>query len=123
MGEPRYTLDRGQFPACIATLLHATSAVAFHNGTVQAGGVANDTILVGLIILQNAASVTATVVGFQDETGAARDLVFSGDTTALDAASRFIPFGAMNNKSGMTVTASVADKVIVLTRPATGDFR
>lgn len=120
---PRYTLDRGLFPASIATLLHATSAVAFHNGTAQAGGVANDTILVGLIILQNAASVTATVVGFQDETGTAQNLVFSGDTTALDAASRFIPFGAINNKSAMTVTASVADKVIVLTRPALGDFR
>lgn len=119
----RYTLDRGQFPACIATLLHATSAVAFHNGVAQAGGVANDTVLVGFIILQNAASVTATVVGFQDETGTAQSLVFSGDTTALDASSRFIPFGALNNKSAMTITASVADKVIVLTRPAMGDFR
>lgn len=119
----RYTLDRGQFPASIATLLHGTGAIAFHNGTAQTGGVANDTILVGVIILQNAAAVTATVVGFQDETGAAQNLVFSGDTTALDASSRFIPLGALNNKSAMTVQASVADKVIVLTRPANGDFR
>lgn len=123
MGEGRYTLDRGEFAACLATLLSGTGAVAFHNGTVQAGGVANDTILVGLIILQNAASVTATVAGYQDDTGAAANLVFSGDTAALDAASRFIPIGAINNKGALTVTASVASKVIVLTRPATGDFR
>lgn len=114
----RYPLDRGQFPACIAKLLHATTAVAYHNGIVQAGGVANDTILVGLIILQNATSVTATVAGFSDETGTAANLVFSGDTTALDAASRYIPIGAINDKGALTVTASVADKVIVLTRPA-----
>lgn len=115
----RYTLDRGQYPVAIATLLHATSAVAFHLGVAQAGGVANDTVLVGLIILQNAVTaVTATVVGFQDETGTAQNLVFSGDVAALDAASRFIPVGALNNKSAMTVQASVADKVIVLTRPA-----
>src|SRR3990172_5246652 len=114
----RYPLDRGQFPACTATLLHGTGAIAFHAGIVQAGGVANDTVLVGLIILQNAASVTATVAGFQDEVGTAQNLVFSGDTTALDAASRHIPIGAINNKGALTVTASVADKVIVLTRPA-----
>lgn len=114
----RYTLDRGQFPACTATLLHGTGAIAFHNGVVLAGGVANDTILVGLIMLQNAASVTATVAGFNDESGAAANLVFSSDTAALDAASRFIPIGAINSKGALTVTASVADKVIVLTRPA-----
>lgn len=114
----RYVLDRGEFAACTATLLHATTAVAFHNGIVAAGGVANDTILVGLIILQNATSVTATVAGFGDETGAAANLVFSGDTTALDAASRVIPIGAINNVGALTVTASDADKVIVLTRPA-----
>lgn len=114
----RYALDRGQYPACTATILSGTGAVAFHNGTVQAGGVANDTVLVGLIILQNAASVTATVAGFADDTGAAANLVFSGDTAALDAASRVIPIGAINSKGAMTVTASVASKVIVLTRPA-----
>lgn len=113
----RYTLDRGGFPACTATILHATTAVAFHLGIVQAGGVAGDTVLVGLYILQNATSVTATVAGFADETGAAANLVFSGDTAALDAASRFIPIGAVNSKGALTITASVADKVIVLTRP------
>lgn len=114
----RHLYDRGQFAACKATILHGTGAIAFHNGVVGAGGVANDTILVGLIINNNAAAVTATIAGFQDETGAARNLVFSGDTTALDAGSRFIPIGAINDKAAMTVTASVADTVTVLTRPA-----
>lgn len=115
----RVTLDRGEFPACKVTLLHGTGAIAFHNGIAQAGGVANDTLLVGLIIQSNAVTaVTATVVGFQDETGTAQNLVFSGDTTALDVTTRYIPIGAPNDKSAMTVQASVADKVIVLTRPA-----
>lgn len=115
----RNTLDgKGQQPVSYATLLHGTGAIAFHNGIVQAGGVANDTVLVALIILQNAASVTATVAGFADETGTAANLVFSGDTTALDASSRYIPLGILNSKGALTITASVADKVIALTRPA-----
>ena len=109
-----HTLDRGLFAASIATLLHGTGANAFKAGRVAAGGVANDSILVGIVIQANGTAVTATVAGFQDEAGAAQNTVFTGSTTT----STFIPVGALNDKGVLTITASVADKVIVLTRPA-----
>lgn len=113
MGEGRYPLDRGEFPACTATVLHGTGAIAFHLGTVQAGGVAADTILVGIIIMANGTAVTATIAGFLDEGAAARSIVLTGSTTE----SRMYPLGSIN-AAALTVTASVADKVVVLTRPA-----
>ncbi|MFK5057865.1 hypothetical protein ACI4AF_28520, partial [Klebsiella pneumoniae] len=62
--------------------LTGTGAINVAAGVInQAGGVANDTMLVYIHIAQNAAAVTLTVAGFLDETGAAVSLVFTGSTT------------------------------------------
>lgn len=112
----KYQLDRGLFAASIATQLHVTTALAFKSGRVAAGGVANDTVLVAILIHGGAGPPTATVAGFQDETGTAQSMVFSGNATT----DTYIPVGAINDKGALTVTGSVADKVVVLTRPASG---
>ena len=106
-----------------ARILSTTNSTNFQAGVCTgvggAAGAANDTILMGLIFLPNAAAVTATCVGFQDDTGAAANYVFSGTTAALNAgAYDLVPLGLINDKGALSITASVASKVIVMTRPA-----
>lgn len=96
-------------------LLHGTSAVNVTAGVIGGpGGVANDTRLVQVVILLNAAAVTLTIVGFRDETGAARNVVLTGSTSA-DTVYNFP--GLKNSAGAMTLTASVADKVLVSVTP------
>ena len=93
----------------IQRLISSTSA------TTIGGGSADDTLLMGLIILQNATAVTAGIAGMQDDTGAAATVTFTG-STSQDV---FLPFGGLgirNDKGALTITASVANKVIVLYR-------
>lgn len=93
------------------TLLAVTTVVAFVKGAVGAGGVANDTILNGIKIAQNAAAVTVTLAGFKDSTGAAASIIFTGSTTA----DTFQPLNWINTFGTLTATASVANKVVVET--------
>ena len=95
------------------TILNTTSAVTFKAGRLGAGGIANDTILNGLKIAQNAAAVTVTLTGFRDDTGAASNIVFTGSTTQ----DTFQPLGWINTAGALTVTASVSGKVVVETLP------
>ena len=92
-------------------LLAGTSAVAFVKGAIGAGGVANDTILNGIKIAANGTAVTATISGFRDSTGAAANIVLTGGTTQ----DTFTPLGWINTAGALTVTASVANKVVVET--------
>jgi len=94
--------------------LTSTSAVNVTGGVIGgAGGVANDSILTYVYIPQATTAITLTVAGFQDEAGNAVSLVFEGDTTQD---MEFHPH-IVNSKGAMTLTASVASKVLVGTRP------
>lgn len=93
---------------CNITILSDTSA-----HTIGAGA-ADDTFLMGILILLNAAAATATIAGFQDHAGAAANIVLTG-STSVDT---YYNFKASRNiKGALTVTGSVASKVIVFWRP------
>lgn len=81
--------------------------------TTIGGGVADDTLLMGLIIILNATAVTATVAGFENEGATAKSIIFTG-ATATDTVISFGSKGLRNTKGALTVTPSIADKVIVL---------
>jgi hypothetical protein len=93
------------------TFLTVTTAVNFAKGVPGTVGAANDTILNGIKIASNATAVTVTVTGFRDQTGAAASIVFTGSTTA----DTWVPLGWLNTQGPLTVTASVASKVVVET--------
>lgn len=101
-------------------LLHSTGAVnvtaGYMGGTGAQGGAAGDTLLMGVTILKNAGPATLTVVGFKGEDGTARSIVLSGSTTA-DTVYNF-GAGLRNTGAAMTLTASVADAVLVSLQPA-----
>lgn len=96
-------------------LLHATSAVNVTAGVIGGpGGAANDSRLVSVLILKNAAAVTLTIVGFKGEDGMARNVVLTGST----AGDTWYSFPGLKNSAGaMTLTASVADLVLVGVTP------
>ena len=93
-----------------ATIIDGVAAVTL------GGGVANDAVLEGILILANAIAVTATIGGmFKRVAGGvevAQAFVLTGSTTA----DTLFPFPAgMRNKAGaLTVTASVDEKVVAL---------
>lgn len=97
-------------------LLTSTSAVA-----IGASSVANDMRIFGLVIFANAVTaVTAAVAGMGNESGTAKTLTFTGNISGTDAREVIIDFGSkgiVNDVGALTVTASVADKVLVLYRP------
>lgn len=103
-GIPSMAHVRAITPA-IPVVIEQTSAL------VIGGGAANDSYLLSIIILLNGTAVTATVAGFEDEDGDAKSIVFTGSTTADVAIN--LGAGLINTKGALTVTASVADKVIV----------
>lgn len=104
-----------------STLLHATSALKVNAGAINVpAGVAGDSALTQVLILKNAGPATLTIAGFLGEDGSARNVVLTGSTTAdslyIFAAS---PAGGLvNTGAAMTLTASVADVVLVSLRPA-----
>ena len=83
---------------------------------VVGGGSANDTYLLGMVILANATAVTIAVAGFGDEDGDAKTMTFTGSTT-VDTVINF-GCGLLNTKGPLTVTASVGDKSIINYWPA-----
>ena len=104
---PGYTNNQPGVP----TILHVTTAVTFTKGVPGGSGGAMDTILNGIKIALNGAAVTATLTGFRKEDGTAANIVFTGSTTA----DTWVPLGWLNSVGPLTVTASVADKVVVET--------
>lgn len=97
-------------------LLHATGTLAVANGIIgAAGGAAGDTQLLGYLILKNAGPATLTIAGFRGEDGTARNMVFTGSTTA----DTVVNFPGLRNTGGaMTVTASVADTCMPFLAPS-----
>lgn len=96
-------------------LLTSTSAIQVNAGVIgTAGGAAGDTALLTVIIFKNATAATLTVAGFQDESGTARNLVFSGSSTQDTV---YELHGIVNGKGAMTLTASIADVVLVAVQP------
>lgn len=98
-------------------LLHSTSAVSVTAGSVGgAGGGKGDSILYGVTILKNAGPATLTIAGFAGEDGTSRNIVLTGSSTA-DTVYNF-GAGLRNSGGAMTLTASVADCVLVSVLPA-----
>jgi hypothetical protein len=96
-------------------ILTGTGAINVKAGVIgTAGGAANDTALLTAVLLKNAAAVTLTVTGFQDEAGTAQSLLLTG-STAADTIYEF--HGLPNTKAVMTLTCSVADKCLVGVQP------
>jgi hypothetical protein len=96
-------------------LLHSTSAVGVAAGVIGTPGSTADTLLYSVVILKNAGPATLTIAGFRGEDGVARNIVLTGSTTA-DTAYTFP--GLRNTGAPMTLTASVADAVLVGVAPA-----
>lgn len=93
-------------------LLHATAPVNVTAGSVGgAGGSKGDTLLMSVLILKNAGPATLTIAGFAGEDGTARNMVLTGSTT-VDTLYNF-GGGLRNLGTAMTLTASVADVVLV----------
>lgn len=117
--QPNGYLDTGT-QANTPTLLHAISANAVNAGLVLSGtgtpGTIGDSRLCKVIILKNAGPATLTIVGFGGEDGTPRSVVLTGSTTADTT----YDWGAgwVNSAAAMTLTASVADVILVSTRPA-----
>lgn len=92
-------------------LLHVTTAVPVCNGVIgYPNGAVNDTLLVSVLILKNAVLATLTIAGFRGEDAVARSILLSGSTT-VDTLYTFP--GLRNTGAAMTLTASVADVVLV----------
>lgn len=96
-------------------LLHSTGAVTVAAGNIgstgSAAGAVGDTLLLGVVILAGAGPATLTIVGFKGEDGTARSVVLTG-VVATDTVYNF-GSGLRNTGAAMTLTASVADKVLV----------
>ena len=103
--------SRTQQGPCNATLLSGTGAVTL--GSLGAG----DIEIVGIVILLNAAAVTATIAGFNDQTGTAQSIVLTGQT-ASDVVYNFP--APMVNARALTITPSVTLRVLVLWNSARG---
>lgn len=84
-------------------ILSVTTAVGI------GAGASGDTVLEGILILANATAVTATLIGFGDQAGVATNIVLTG-STSQDV---WYPLRWLNTVGAMTVTASVANKVVV----------
>lgn len=102
------------------TLLHSTAAVnvtaGYIGGAGAQGGAVGDSLLMGVTILKNAGPATLTVAGFSGEDAVARSVVLNGSTTA-DTVYNF-GGGLRNTGAIMSLTASVADCVLVSLQPA-----
>jgi hypothetical protein len=96
-------------------LLHVTTAVTVAAGNISSTGAAvgaiGDTLLLGVVILAGAGPATLTIVGFKGEDGTARNVLLTG-AVATDTVYNF-GTGLRNTGAAMTLTASVADKVLV----------
>lgn len=93
-----------------ATVIDGTTAVTL------GGGVANDAVLDGILILANATAVTATIGGLYKRGAAGTEVAQAIVLTGAVATDTLFPFPAgMRNKAGaLTITASADEKVVAL---------
>lgn len=97
-------------------VLSGTTAISVAAGVIgQAGGVANDTQLMQVILLKNAGPATLTIAGFKDQTGTPQNILLSGSSTT-DTIYNFD--GLQNSAGAMTLTPSVTLTAIVSVRPS-----
>lgn len=97
-------------------VLSGIAAISVAAGVIgQAGGAANDTQLMQVILLKNAGPATLTIAGFKDQTGAAQNILLSGSSTA-DTIYNFD--GLQNSAGAMILTPSVTLTAIVSVRPS-----
>lgn len=112
-------LDNGSL-GLTPILLHSATANAVIAGVVQNGtatdGTIGDSRLSQVVILKNGTAVTLTVQGLAGEDGTARTFLLTGSTT-VDTVYNF-GAGLVNAGAVMRLTASVADLVLVSTRPS-----
>lgn len=104
-------------------LLQGTALINCQAGVVGSAlpGQAFDSVLHGVYILLNAAAVSVSIGGFQDNTGAAQPLLITGQV-GLDYF--WTPPNPLLNRAGaLTFTPSVGAKVWVLTRAYIGPER
>lgn len=93
-------------------LLHATTAIPVANGVIgNPNGNANDSLLFSVLISFAVGPPTLTIAGFRGEDGVARSILLTGSTT-VDTVYNF-GAGLRNTGGAMTLTASVADKILV----------
>ena len=105
--------SRFQQGPCNATLLTGTSAVTIGGAGAGAGGIE----IVGVVILLNAAAVTATIAGFADQSGSAQNILLTGQTGS-DTVYMFP--APLVGPGTVTVTPSVTQRVLVLWNSARG---
>ena len=93
-----------------ATVIDGTSAVTL------GGGVANDALLLGVVILANGTAVTATIGGFYKRNDSNAEAAQAFVLTGLTTVDTVVNFGnGLRNMAGaLTVTASVDEKVIAI---------
>jgi len=106
-------------PPTVATLLSVSTAVAFKGGAPGAGGAANDTILLRVLILKNAGPCTLTIGGGLKNDAGTQDtshIVLTG-SSSVDTLYTFEP-GIINTAGALSLTASVANMVLVQTQAA-----
>lgn len=84
-------------------ILHSTGAVTLLENS------ANNCEIKRVLILKNGTAVTCTIAGVSDESGNAVSIVLTGSTTV----DTIYELDLVNTKSQFSLTASVADKVIV----------
>lgn len=91
---------------------------------VGSSAAANDTMLMGAILKAAATAVVVTIAGFEDDLGAAKNLVLTGNDSdnagfAVDKVVTFGGCGLINSFGTMTatVTTGAAGDVILLWRP------
>lgn len=93
------------------------SILATASVTVTIGaGAANDTHMLGYVLLTHTAAVTLTVTGFYNSSTAATSVTFTGSTSA-DTIGDFGGLGLINAAGALTAGANVAAKAIVFWRP------
>lgn len=93
-----------------ATIIDGVAAVTL------GGGIANDAVLDGILILANATAVTATIGGLYKRDAAGTEVAQALVLTGSTSVDTLFPFPAgMRNKAGaLTITASVDEKVVAL---------
>lgn len=98
----------------VPTVLSVATAVNFSKGVPGTAGVANDTLVLAVTILLNAAAVTLTFnSGFRDETKAQNTTAYI--LTGSTGVDTHYLLNWLNSAGPLQVTASVANKVIIET--------
>ena len=105
-------------PPVTPILLQGTSQINFKAGVAGSVGAVKDTQIFAFHILSNVSAVSVTLAGFQDSTGAAASIVWTG-STSQDVIITF-PAPILNTMGAFSATPSVGGKVWLYIAPYTG---